>query len=139
MNATAIDTGQYYQTITISYPESNIPNLTINLEINVEGGLLGIDETLPFVYSLQQNYPNPSHPTRTLQFSVLDRSKTELKVFDIMGREVITLVNQTLEPGYHQIIWNGRNGFGQSIASGMYFTVMKSENFNAVKKMILLK
>ena len=56
-----------------------------------------------------------------------------------MGREVITLVNQTLEPGYHQIIWNGRNGFDQTIASGMYFTVMQSENFNAVKKMILLK
>ena len=139
VNATAIDTGQYYQTITISYPESNIPNLTINLEINVEGGLVGIDETLPFVYSLQQNYPNPFNPTTTIQFSVPDRSKTELKVFDIMGREVITLVNQTLEPGYHQIIWNGRNGFGQSIASGMYFTVMRSENFKAVKKMVLLK
>ena len=139
VNATAIDTGQYYQTITISYPESNIPNLTINLEINVEGGLVGIDETLPFVYSLQQNYPNPFNPTTTIQFSVPDRSKTELKVFDIMGREVITLVNQTLEPGYHQIIWNGRNGFGQSIASGMYFTVMRSENFKAVKKMVMLK
>ena len=139
VNATAIDTGQYYQTITISYPESNIPNLTINLEINVEGGLLDIDENLPFVYSLQQNYPNPFNPTTTIQFSVPDRSKTDLKVFDIMGREVITLVNQTLEPGYHQIIWNGRNGFGQSIASGMYFTVMRSENFKAVKKMVLLK
>ena len=109
------------------------------MEINVESGLVGIDETLPFAYSLQQNYPNPFNPTTTIQFSVPDRSKTELKVFDIMGCEVITLVNQTLEPGYHQIIWNGRNGLGRSIASGMYFTVMRSENFKAVKKMVMLK
>jgi hypothetical protein len=139
VNATAIDTGQYYQTITVSYPESNIPNQIIHLEINVEGGILGIDENLPFVYSLQQNYPNPFNPTTTIQFSIPEKSITELKIIDIMGREVITLVKQTLEPGYHKVVWNGKNQFGESIASGMYFTIMQSDNFKAVRKMVLLK
>jgi len=140
INATEIDTGMYSQTITVSYPESNIPNQIIHLSIHVEGGLVGIDDiNLPLVYSLQQNYPNPFNPTTTIQFSVPERSKAELKIFDVMGREVITLVNQDLEPGYHQITWNGRNRFGKMISSGMYFTVMQSGDFRAVKKMVMLK
>lgn len=56
-----------------------------------------------------------------------------------MEREVITLVNDMLEPGFHQIIWNGQNNGDQKIASGIYFAVMQSTNFKAVRKMVMLK
>ncbi|MBL6964588.1 MAG: T9SS type A sorting domain-containing protein [Bacteroidetes bacterium] len=94
---------------------------------------------IPEEYSLSQNYPNPFNPVTTIQFGVPEESKVRLLIYDLLGREVRTLVNGNLKPGFHKVIWNGTDTFGKQVATGMYFTVMQSGNFRDVRKMVLLK
>jgi len=94
---------------------------------------------IPDEFVLTQNYPNPFNPTTTIQFGVPDASDVRVHIYDLLGREVITLVNGNLDAGYHTVIWNGKDNFGKSVSSGMYFTVMQSGDFKAVKKMVMLK
>ena len=88
----------------------------------------------PRVFNLSQNYPNPFNPATTLRFSVADARFVTLKVFDILGREVATLVNEQLRPGNYSIQWNG-----SSLASGVYFYRIEAGNFRQTKKMLLQK
>ena len=68
-----------------------------------------------------------------------EESKVSLLVFDLLGREVKTLINGNLKPGFHKVIWNGTDHFEKQVATGMYFTVMQSGDFRDVRKMVLLK
>lgn len=89
----------------------------------------------PLTYSLNQNYPNPFNPSTTIRFTVQVTGFTTLKVFDIMGKEVATLVNENLEAGvYHQITFNA-----SGLSSGMYFYRLQSGKFVETKKMLLVK
>jgi predicted acyl esterase len=89
----------------------------------------------PLSFKLEQNFPNPFNPVTNISFSVpLNGLFTELKVFDLTGREVKTLINGNLEKGSYNIVFDGT-----SFASGIYFYTLKSGNFSDVKKMILVK
>jgi hypothetical protein len=94
---------------------------------------------LPTSYSLLQNYPNPFNPSTTISYEIPHNVKVKLLIYDILGRKITTLVDKVQQPGSYKIIWNGKNNFGQSVASGIYFYQLQSEGFNNVKKMILLK
>ena len=94
---------------------------------------------IPVEFSLSQNYPNPFNPVTTIQFGVPEESKVTLMIYDLLGREVRTLINNNLKPGYHKVVWNGTDHFGNQVATGMYFTVMQSGEFRDVRKMVLLK
>ena len=94
---------------------------------------------IPVEFSLSQNYPNPFNPVTTIQFGVPEESKVTLMIYDLLGREVRTLINSNLKPGYHKVVWNGTDHFGNQVATGMYFTVMQSGEFRDVRKMVLLK
>jgi len=85
-------------------------------------------------FSLEQNYPNPFNPTTTIQFSLPHTSFVTLKVFNILGEEVSTLVAERLAGGKYNVEWNG-NGF----VSGVYYYRLKTEQFVETKKLILLK
>ncbi|MHB1051029.1 MAG: phospholipase D-like domain-containing protein [Bacteroidota bacterium] len=89
---------------------------------------------IPADFALEQNYPNPFNPATTVRFSVADARFVTLKVFDILGREVATLVNEQLRPGNYSIQWNG-----SSLASGVYFYRIEAGNFRQTKKMLLQK
>ncbi len=94
----------------------------------------------PQNYVLDQNYPNPFNPTTTIRFSLPIQDKITLKIFDILGNEVSTLLNnQSLSKGYHEITWDGTNSFGQKVASGNYVCQMRFGNFTKNIKMTLLK
>lgn len=93
------------------------------------------EDFAPLSFSLGQNYPNPFNPVTNINFTVPANGLfTELRVFDITGREVKTLINGNLEKGSYNIVFDGT-----SIASGIYFYTIKSGNFSDVKKMILVK
>lgn len=92
------------------------------------------DNTVPANFSLNQNYPNPFNPATTINFSLSSRSNVSLKVYDIIGREVATLVNGVKEVGTHTVNFDGAN-----LASGMYFYTLTAGNFTATKKMMLVK
>jgi flagellar hook assembly protein FlgD len=99
----------------------------------------------PLIFKLYKNYPNPFNPSTTIKYSLPIDAQVELKVFNILGQEVITLVDDVNKAGFHDIQWHGKNQVGNSIASGMYFVyfnakgVGSGKHFNQVMKVIFLK
>jgi hypothetical protein len=94
---------------------------------------------LPLTYSLEQNYPNPFNPTTSIKFTLPKASDVTLKVYDLLGREVRTLVNGTTEAGYYETVWNGHNNLGAQVATGVYIYRIEAGSFVSTKKMMLLK
>ncbi|MBW7889061.1 MAG: immune inhibitor A [Bacteroidetes bacterium] len=91
-------------------------------------------QNLPFSYALLQNYPNPFNPATTIFFQLPTRDFVTIKLYDIVGREVSTLINEVLEAGKHSIRLNT-----ESLSSGIYFYKMSSGNFSSIKKMVFVK
>ena len=92
------------------------------------------DYTMPRKYSLSQNYPNPFNPSTIISYSVPKSSMVSIKVYDALGREIETLVNEQKRPGDYKIIFNAGK-----LASGVYFYQLRSSDYNSIKKMLLLK
>jgi hypothetical protein len=92
------------------------------------------DLSIPVQYSLKQNYPNPFNPTTTIEFSLPKNGNVTLKVFNVLGKEVATLVNGPVESGTHKI-----NFDASTLNSGVYFYRIDAGSFVDTKKMILLK
>ncbi|MFA6467271.1 MAG: T9SS type A sorting domain-containing protein [Bacteroidota bacterium] len=88
----------------------------------------------PREFALDQNYPNPFNPTTNISFAVPVRSNVRLTVFNVVGQEVATLVNETMETGNHVVPFNA-----SALASGVYFYKLSAGSFTSVKKMMLLK
>jgi hypothetical protein len=94
---------------------------------------------LPEEYSLSQNYPNPFNPTTQIEFAMPRSGRALLEVYDIMGRRVVTLVDEDLEAGEKQVQWDGRDRYGDEVASGIYLYRLQVNDFAQTKKMVLLK
>lgn len=90
-------------------------------------------------FSLDQNYPNPFNPTTTIRYRIPERAAVKLRIYDMLGREVKTLVNAEQNPGQYEAIWNGENNYGTKVASGIYIYRVEAGKFVQVKKMVLLK
>ncbi len=88
----------------------------------------------PSSFSLSQNYPNPFNPITKIQFTISDFGYTTFKVFDVLGREVATLVNEEKQPGVYETEFDG-----SQLSSGIYFYKLQTENYSSIKKMIYLK
>ncbi|MCX6166211.1 MAG: ammonia-forming cytochrome c nitrite reductase subunit c552, partial [Ignavibacteriae bacterium] len=102
-------------------------------------GVQNISNEIPIKYELSQNYPNPFNPNTKINFSITKSENVTLKVYDIMGREVISLVNQKMNPGKYSTEWTGINGEGVKVASGVYFYRMVTPSYVEVKRMVLVK
>lgn len=98
-------------------------------------GILDNLDNLPQVFSIKQNYPNPFNPKTTIEFSIPNNEFVELKIFDVNGKEIHTLVNDNLTAGSHKYDWIT----AESIASGIYYYTIKAGEFTNTKKLILLK
>ncbi len=109
------------------------------------GYVIGINKTsseVPLKFRLEQNYPNPFNPTTKIKFDIANPPFNKgglggfvtLKVYDITGREIQTLVNEKLNPGMYEVTFDGTN-----LSSGVYFYQLKTNNFTETKKLILLK
>jgi 5'-nucleotidase len=92
------------------------------------------EEAVPTEFTLEQNYPNPFNPSTTISYSIPQAGNVELKVYDILGNEVATLVNETKSPGNYTTNLNA-----SSFASGVYIYTLRTNNFVQTKKMMLLK
>jgi hypothetical protein len=90
--------------------------------------------TMPDAFALSQNYPNPFNPTTHIQFTIANRQLTILKVFDALGRDVATLVNEVKQPGTYNVQFDG-----SSLASGVYLCRLVAGNFVQTKRIVLLK
>jgi hypothetical protein len=97
------------------------------------------DGLIPEEFNVSQNYPNPFNPSTTIKYAIPQQSFVTIKVYDIVGREVKTLVNTERSPGIYSVQWDGNNNFGSKVTSGIYLYRVVAGNFTQVKKMILLK
>lgn len=93
----------------------------------------------PSQYELLQNYPNPFNPETVIEFRVPELTKVTIKIYDMLGEEVKTLVNEVYEPGVHRSIWNGVNNYGSKVSSGVYIYRLEAGSLRISKKMIMMK
>ena len=103
--------------------------------------VVGIEDVsaLPKEFALHQNYPNPFNPITTIKYELPKESLVKIIVFDLMGKEVRTLVSQKQNAGYQTVIWNATDNYGRKVSSGYYIYIMQAESFHKTQKMILLK
>ena len=97
------------------------------------------EEGAPREFSLEQNYPNPFNPTTAINYALKERVHVTLKVYNLLGQEVATLVDAYQGAGVHSVVWNGRSKAGAAVPSGTYFYHIAAGDFVAVRQMILLK
>lgn len=93
----------------------------------------------PKDYKLYQNYPNPFNPTTQVEFQLPQQTRMTIKIYNIMGQEVKTLVDEVKGAGYHTLIWNGMDNNGMPVTSGVYYYRMLTGAYSEVKKMVLLR
>ncbi|MBI5402459.1 MAG: T9SS type A sorting domain-containing protein [Ignavibacteriae bacterium] len=97
-----------------------------------------IDNEVPVTYSLEQNYPNPFNPSTTIKFRISKPELVIIRIYDLLGREVATLLNRKLEAGSYELPFNIQNT-GTALSSGLYFYKMQAGSFSDTKKMVLVK
>jgi len=100
----------------------------------VYSGLMNEDDTIIKEFALKQNYPNPFNPKTTLKFSIPKTEFVTLKIYNLLGQEVSTLISDKLTPGEYKYTWDASH-----LASGMYFYKLETESYSSTKKLILLR
>jgi hypothetical protein len=93
----------------------------------------------PTAYKLSQNFPNPFNPQTTISFSMREKGHVSLKIYNVAGQLVRTLVNEVKDAGRHRVTWDGKSNLGTHAASGVYFYKMETKNFSATHKMVMLR
>ncbi len=130
--------GFYFYRVRANYQEdySNFSNI-INLDYLVSTDNENNDVTL--VTALQRNYPNPFNPETNIAYSLAKASPVRLKIFNLKGQLVKTLVNEYQSAGNHKTVWNGKNNQNKAVASGMYFIRIETDNYQKTQKAVLMK
>jgi hypothetical protein len=109
---------------------------------------VGVNEpatVIPASFELSQNFPNPFNPTTTIRFSIPEQSAVVMTIYDMLGQEVATLAEGVHNAGRYSVEWDGRNGSGSAIASGMYFCKITATPIEGgatiakTRRMLLLK
>ena len=118
------------------YPDYIITPIIQDIPTNIDSKYAS---TMFTGYELYQNYPNPFNPTTTIIFDIPVTSQATIKVYDIQGGYIKTLVNTHYSAGSHRVVWDGTNSSGMKINSGVYFYVLNTGETRIVKKMQLLK
>jgi len=110
---------------------------------NTHGVVVSISNSTPTndpkSYGLIQNYPNPFNPTTQIKYNLLKADNVVVKVYDVLGKEVKTLVNERLNAGEKVVMWNGTDNSGKAVSSGTYFVKLETSSGVDTKKMMLLK
>ncbi len=127
--------------VEITTPENGISSLRIIIGTEDYAKIHSENISLiPNEYALYQNYPNPFNPSTTISYQLKEKGAVTLEVFDILGRRINSLVNNTVQsPGTHSLSWDGMNSHGEKVASGIYIYQLRSKSFISSRKMILLK
>ena len=104
-----------------------------------------LSEQIPSAYALHDNHPNSFNPTTSIRFDLSERSRVNMIIYDILGRTIKTLVLYTMEPGFHEIRWDGKDYRGDSVPSGMYIYRLEAKSLNTdehfiqTRKMLMLR
>ena len=134
----------------IAYPKAlncyNQPEYCIESDSVVFEILISLDyvslqsnNTTPIEFALQQNYPNPFNPVTKLRYTIPKKSHVEIIIYDMLGRQVKTLINQTQDAGYRSVTWDATNDYGKPVSGGIYLYQVNVGSNISTKKMVLLK
>lgn len=96
-------------------------------------------QQVPIRFRLYANYPNPFNPATTIRFDIPQEGVAELSIYNMLGQRVRHLLKGSLPPGRYDIIWDGRNEAGQTVASGVYLYRLRIGRFVATRKMVLVR
>jgi hypothetical protein len=127
-------TGYWYKVSAVDVHGNESPFAVLG-----PGDVTGVEEDLPAVSFLAQNYPNPFNPATAIRFGIEKPGPVRLAVYDAAGRLVRVLVDDERPAGTHTVEWNGRDGAGRVVASGVYFYKLDTAVFAETRKMILLR
>ena len=123
-----------------SMVEVTSENGALTLGVNASAAVLSINgELLPEVFSLHQNYPNPFNPVTKLRYDLPENGLVTIIIYDMLGRQVKTLINQTQDAGYRSVIWDATNDYGKPVSAGIYLYQIQAGEYMRTKKMVLLK
>ena len=122
-------------------PEYCIDGDTLTFEIPIVVQVVSTEPEhfIPEEFSLRQNYPNPFNPVTTLRYDIPENSHVTITIYDMLGRQVKTLINQTQDAGYRSLIWDATNDYGKPVSAGIYLYQIQAGEYISTKKMVLLK
>ena len=120
-------------------PNSNVHTVTGGNDTTYYTGINHASNKIPTGFKLYQNYPNPFNPTTNIRFEIPKTSFVKLIVYDILGKEVATLVNEKLSSGTFEVDWPAPTGNATGYTSGVYFYRIETKDFSETKKMLLIK
>ena len=130
--------GDYSGTVTIYSNDSDEEEVIIYLYGDTE--TLSVDETpIPEKFYLHQNYPNPFNPVTTLRYDLPENGHVNITIYDMLGKEVKTLVQQSQTAGFKSAVWNGTDTNGKPVSAGIYLCQIQAGEYLQTKKMVLLK
>jgi hypothetical protein len=139
MYSTHIEYGSASQHTPANLPGANLKFVAMDFRINNPNVSIDDEVGIPPVAMLSQNYPNPFNPTTTIQFEVPRTGDVSLKVYNIRGQLVKTLVDGHMNMGPHSVVWHGEDTNNKSVASGVYFYRLETNGNTEVRKMVLMK
>jgi len=113
--------------------------LILRFEGMVASGITGSEMKVLDQYKLHQNFPNPFNPTTSITFQIPQTNQVKLVIYDIVGREVVSLVDNQLQPGSHSVIWSGQDKNGYEVSTGVYIYQLKADGVTKTKKMTFMK
>ena len=117
----------------------------VNYATSLKATDVEVMNNIPKTYALHQNYPNPFNPSTTIEYGLPISSKVRIVIYDVLGREVIRLIDSEHSAGFYSVIWDGKNRTGKLVASGIYIyrivaeDVKGEQKFLRIKKLLLLK
>ena len=131
-----VDVTIYYR--LVAYDDGgNASERSVAIDITVLWADLGI--AIPDEFAIHQNYPNPFNPVTTLRYDLPEQGHVRITIYDMLGRDVKTLINEYQDPGYRSIIWDATNDYGKSVSAGMYLYQLQAGEYMEVRKMVLVK
>ncbi len=140
MVITLADNSQYYWLVEALDSDGFVVGSNENNPNYMVVGTLSIDGAdIPEVFALHQNYPNPFNPITTLRYDLPENSYVNVTIYDMLGREIRTLVNSTQDAGFKSVLWNATNDYGKPVSAGVYLYKIQAGEFIQTRKMVLLK
>ena len=143
--AMTLDDAQYVLVEVLDNEDGKTHQLTEGASISISNPavktlkLSKVTASIPTEFRMHQNYPNPFNPTTKIKYDLPAKGKVSIQIYNALGQRVRTLVSKEQEAGYYETVWDATNEFGSKVGSGVYFYRINAGEFNAVKKMILLK
>ena len=131
-----------YDVVLLYTPEVNVSGGGIHCITNdqpAETFVSITNDVLPMSFKLFHTYPNPFNPITTIRYDLLEHSYVNVTIYDMLGRGIKTLINQTQDAGFKSIQWNATNDKGAPVSAGLYLYTIEAGQFRQTKKMVLLK